>query len=161
MSQDDFSTLLLVVGVVGLFAVVGFAVASALGIGVVACKAKPLMTPNEMEFLGRLESACPELRFHSQTSMAAIMEPAVSSKANAKAYWKARGQFDRKIIDYVAQRRDNGDVVAVVELDDRTHDAAKDAKRDRMLSGAGYRTVRWQSRNKPDAAAIRKALLHA
>ena len=49
----------------------------------------------------------------------------------------------------------------MIELDDRTHNAGKDAKRDEMLECAGYRTVRWKSKAKPDAEAIRAALLPA
>ena len=51
--------------------------------------------------------------------------------------------------------------MAVIELDDRTHDADKDSKRDSMLATAGYRVVRWNSNAKPDMAAIRAALAPA
>jgi very-short-patch-repair endonuclease len=121
-------------------------------------KAKPLLTPNELEFLIRLETAAPELRFHAQVSMGAVLEAAVSKKMDAKAHMSARGRFSQKIIDFVAQRRDDGAIVAMIELDDRTHSADKDSKRDAMLEQAGYRVVRWQSKNKPDATAIRAAL---
>lgn len=120
-------------------------------------KPKPLLTPNEMEFLGRLEAAAPELRIFAQVAMGALMEPAVP-RADRKAYYRLRGMFSQKIVDFVAQRRSDGEIVAVIELDDRTHDADKDARRDEMLKSAGYRIVRWNSRTKPDAAAIRAEL---
>ena len=46
----------------------------------------------------------------------------------------------------------------VIELDDRTHDADKDARRDDMLKSAGYRTIRWHSKTNLDVAAIRAQL---
>lgn len=121
-------------------------------------KAKALLTDNELEFLGRLESAAPELRFLAQVAMGALMEPA-ASRRDGKAYYRQRGMFSQKIVDFVAQRRADGQILAVIELDDRTHDADKDARRDDMLKSAGYRIVRWNSKSKPDTAAIRAALL--
>lgn len=120
-------------------------------------KAKPLMSPNELEFIARLESAAPELRFHAQVSMGAVLNPAVP-RSNGKAYMSIRGMFAQKIIDFVAQDKKSGEIVAIIELDDRTHNEAKDAKRDAMLTSAGYRAIRWNSKNKPDATAIRAAL---
>jgi len=123
-------------------------------------KAKPLMTANEMDFLARLEGAAPELRFCPQVAMGALMDPAVS-RGDRKAYYRLRGMFSQKIVDFVAQRRSDGKIVAVIELDDRTHDAEKDARRDEMLTSAGYRIVRWNSKSKPAAAAIRETLMPA
>jgi hypothetical protein len=120
-------------------------------------KAKPLLTANEMEFLGRLEAAAPELRFFPQVAMGALLDPAVP-RSNAKAYYRLRGMFSQKIVDFVAQARKDGAIVAIIELDDRTHDANRDSKRDGMLASAGYRILRWSSKAKPDAAAIRAAL---
>ena len=45
-------------------------------------------------------------------------------------------------------------VVAIVELDDRTHSNDKDGKRDAMLEQAGYKVVRWQSKKKPSTQEI-------
>ena len=120
-------------------------------------KRKPFLTANELEFLGRLEAAAPELRFHAQVSMGALIDPAVSRK-DSKEYFRARGMFSQKIVDYVAQRRADGSIVAVIELDDRTHDSDKDGKRDAMLASAGYKVARWNSKAKPDLAAIRAEL---
>lgn len=121
-------------------------------------KAKRLLTTNELEFIGRLESAVPELRFHAQVSMGAVLDPAVP-RSDGKAYMSIRGTFAQKIIDFVAQDRASGDIVAIIELDDRTHNEVKDAKRDAMLTGAGFRVVRWNSKAKPLPAAIRAELL--
>ena len=121
-------------------------------------RAKALLTANELEFLSRLERAVPELRFHAQVAMGALLEP-VAKGNDRSAYMSARGSFSQKIVDYVAQNRESGDVVAIIELDDRTHDSAKDAKRDAMLLEAGYSVVRWHSKTKPDTEAIRSRLV--
>jgi hypothetical protein len=47
---------------------------------------------------------------------------------------------------------------ALVEPDDRTHDARRDAERDRILESAGYRVLRWDSRDKPTLAQIAAAI---
>jgi hypothetical protein len=120
-------------------------------------KAKPMLTPNEIEFLNRLEAAAPELRFCPQVAMGAVLNPNVQRQD--KAYMSLRGKFAQKIIDFVAQDRKDGSIVAIIELDDRSHDSDKDDKRDAMLSQAGYKIVRWQSKSKPDAATIRRELL--
>lgn len=121
-------------------------------------KAKALLTANELEFLNRLEQAVPELRFHAQVAMGAILDPAVSRK-EGKEYFKIRGMFAQKMIDFVAQNKVDGSIVAIIELDDKTHDSEKDSKRDAMLHSAGYKTIRWHSKNKPESGAIRSALL--
>ena len=122
-------------------------------------KAKAFMTPNELEFLSRLEAAVPELRFHCQVAMGALLDPQTPKREDARAYMSARGMFSQKIVDFVAQHRSTGEVVAVIELDDRTHNSAKDESRDAMLRQANYKVVRWQSKEKPDDRAIREALL--
>lgn len=121
-------------------------------------KAKVMLTANELEFLGRLETAVPEYRFCPQVAMGALLDPAVSRK-DGKAFFQLRGMFAQKIVDFVAQDRRDGKIVAIIELDDRTHDGDKDAKRDSMLASAGYRIIRWHSKTKPEAAVIRAELI--
>lgn len=128
--------------------------------GAARFKAKLMLTPNELDFLIRLEAAVPELRICPQVAMGALLDPEVS-KSDGKAYYRARGMFAQKIVDFVAMERVGGVVVALIELDDRTHSGPKDAKRDAMLVSAGYRVVRWQSKSKPDTGAIRAELLRA
>lgn len=127
------------------------------GEGAAKFKPKRLLTANELEFLGRLEAAMPELRFCPQVAMGALLEPS-APRSDKSAYFRQRGMFSQKIVDFVAMRRSDGGIVAIVELDDRTHESGKDAKRDAMLASAGYKTIRWPSKAKPDAAAIRAAL---
>jgi very-short-patch-repair endonuclease len=121
--------------------------------------AKPLMTANEREFLGRLEGACPELRFHAQVAMGALLKVKVRQGERSREWFRARGVFAQKIVDFVAEDRRSGELIAIIELDDRSHDPAKDAARDALLQAAGYRTIRWPSSKRPGEAAIRSTLL--
>jgi hypothetical protein len=121
--------------------------------------AKKFITDNESEFLNRLERAVPELRFHAQVSMGAVLDAAVPWHQNARENMRVRGKFSQKIIDFVAQSRKTGEIVAIIELDDRTHDAEKDRRRDEMLYEAGYNVVRWDSRAKPQIKEIREVLV--
>jgi len=65
---------------------------------------------------------------------------------------------ENELDDYVVCNK-RCEVVAVVELDDRSHSKVKDKVRDGRLEQGGYRTVRFQSRQKPPAIAIRAAVL--
>ncbi|WP_457350897.1 DUF2726 domain-containing protein [Sphingomonas sp. UYP23] len=57
-------------------------------------------------------------------------------------YLRTRYKFSSKIVDFVIEDRASGAILALVELDDRSHDAARDRQRDAMTASAGYRTVR-------------------
>lgn len=123
---------------------------------------KQFLTRNELEFLNRLERALPELRVHSQVAMGAILRPSTPSgggRGQRRRYMSTRGRFAQKICDYVLQDRDSGEIVAIVELDDRTHDPERDHRRDAMLNSAGYRTIRFHSRHKPTYEQIRATVL--
>lgn len=108
-----------------------------------------LMTPNELEFFGRLLNAFPEYFVFPQVAMSALIQG------------ETRGDFLRiaqQRVDYVLSDQ-FGDVIAVVELDDRTHSLTKDKVRDRRLSQAGIRTIRFESRAKPSPEEIRAMVL--
>lgn len=119
-------------------------------------RARALLTGNEREFYGRLRRAL-GARFEvvPQVAMGALME--VSLPRHHPDFWAVRERFSRKIVDYVVCERRSMRVVAVVELDDRTHDAARDAARDALMAAAGIRTLRWDSRRKPTEPQIAQA----
>lgn len=124
-------------------------------------KEKQLMTPTELKFFTLLENSCPELRFHAQVCMGALLEPRVPRSSGY--FFKSRNKIASKIVDFVAQDRATGKVVALIELDDPTHDSEeakrRDAERDEYTASAGFRTVRWNVSNQPDVMAIRHTLL--
>jgi hypothetical protein len=123
-------------------------------------RAKQFGTDKDLAFLGKLEAAVPELRFHVLVSMGALLDPIVT-RGDRAAYYRARRVFSRKILKYVAQSRTDGFVVAVVELDDRPEDGLIDAKRDAMLTSVGYRVIRWNLEAMPSVSVIRSELMSA
>lgn len=74
--------------------------------------------------------------------------------------WNNR--INRMSVDFLVCLKD-GRVVAVIELDDSSHERASrqeaDAKKEKALSAAGILLVRWHVRSLPDEAAIRKAFV--
>ena len=67
-------------------------------------------------------------------------------------------RINRMSADFVVCAKD-ASVLAVIELDDSTHDGhqrkATDAKKDKALADAGIRIVRWSVKSMPDNAAIK------
>jgi very-short-patch-repair endonuclease len=122
-----------------------------------AYKARQLMTENEAEFFGRLIVALPDHYVFPQVAMSALIEAATKDKKRAH---RDRLRIAQQRVDYVVCDR-SCKVVAVVELDDKTHSRAKDQVRDARLQQAGIRTVRFQSRSKPNVEAVRAAILPA
>lgn len=120
---------------------------------------KPLLTANEGEFFRRLKRALPAYEVFPQVSFAAILTD--DGRLSANARWSVRAKFDRKICDFVICDRRTLDVVALVELDDRTHTASADRQRDAIAKAAGYQTIRFQSKQKPSEAEIAALLQHA
>lgn len=120
-------------------------------------KSKPLLTANEKEFFLRLKRALPNHIILTQVSMGQVMQPAVSRQQDGRAYMSIRGTFAQKSIDY-AVCNEELEIVAIVELDDRTHSSDKDGKRDAMLEEAGYKILRFNSKKKPTEAEIASKL---
>lgn len=119
-------------------------------------KAKAVLTANETEFYGRLRAALPQYEVLPQVAMGAIMDVALPE--GHPDYWALRQLFSQKICDFLVCERGSLRLLAVVELDDRTHNALKDARRDALLAQAGIRTIRWDSRQKPSKEKIAETL---
>lgn len=119
---------------------------------------KRLLTPNETEFFHRLCKALPDYHVFPQVSMGALMSPA--SGVSKQDYLPVRNRFASKIVDFVVADAELNPV-ALVELDDRTHSADKDARRDAMTGAAGYPTLRYPSRAKPELEVIRRDVARA
>lgn len=112
---------------------------------------KPLLTSNEQEFYSRLLRALPGHIVLTQVSMGALVD--VDPKVSEKFRVRLRELFNRKIVDFVICGRGMR-VVALVELDDRTHRPEKDKLRDTLTFRAGYPTLRYESKNKPSVEQI-------
>ncbi len=158
--MTDGGRLVWMLGLLFLFAAIGLLLAARRRRPAFKVVKRALLTENEKEFLRRLETAFPQHRIMSQVCMGALMSPHV--RGGSSDYLAIRGRFAQKVVDYVILD-DALEVVALVELDDRTHRQEKDALRDAMTAAAGYVTLRYRSREKPEPQRIRAdlSLLHA
>lgn len=120
---------------------------------------KALLTPNETEFFHRLQRSLPAYRVFPQVSFAALLTD--DGQLSRQARWTLRARFDRKIADYVVCEAGSLKVVALVELDDSTHNGDSDRRRDAITRAAGYRTFRFQSKAKPSERDIAALFGHA
>lgn len=120
-------------------------------------RAKTFMTPPERRMADLLERSLPGFRIHAQVAMGAILDARAHVKGADRL--RIRGRFSQKIVDFVVESRATGEIIALVELDDRTHVPARDQQRDAMTSEAGYRTVRFHRDSWPSTALVRSQIL--
>lgn len=114
-----------------------------------------LMTANEREFYGRLVAALPGCQIWPQVPILALLRP--DAKEGSRAFWRGFRMISNTRVDWVVA--ENLEVLAIIELDDRTHDARKDAKRDQILAACGYTVVRFDTKPRPSPEQIRRAVL--
>jgi very-short-patch-repair endonuclease len=110
--------------------------------------AKRFLTPRETAMLTTLERALPHCRIHAQVAMGALLQ--VPTNPLRKRKLSDRNAFSKKIVDFVAQDRATGAILALIEVDDRSHHAGRDRIRDEMTGYAGYRTIRIPGRVQPN-----------
>jgi hypothetical protein len=113
-----------------------------------------IMTDNEIEFFGRLLRALPDHYVFPQVAMAALIKPSRSFIENKQAYWS----MNQKRVDFAIYNKQI-DLVCIVELDDVMHNACRDAVRDANTGSAGIKTLRWESRSKPNELEIRRQII--
>ena len=136
---------IMIVAVIGIACIVTAVVLLIRGPVTLPVEAKPFLTNHEKAFCAKLSRAVEgmgQYRVHAQVAMGAIMR--TKSGLDQSTARGVRNRFDRKIVDFVIVDM-NMDVVALVELDDRTHSSERDAARDAMTAAAGYVTVRMRN----------------
>lgn len=116
---------------------------------------KPFPQPEQVLYF-RLTQALPEHIILAQVQLSQLL--GVKKGSNHQS-WLNR--INRMSADFVVCKKDST-IVAVIELDDATHQQAKrqeaDAKKDKALSAAEIKIIRWQVKTIPDIAAIQAAL---
>lgn len=118
---------------------------------------KALLTGNELHFYKQLVSAAGEGHVVlCQVSMGALIDNAGAD--GSEKYWRLRSRYGQKIVDYVICDEKSMSVKVLVELDDRTHSKVKDRERDALTDSAGYKTLRFESKKKPDVLTLRRTL---
>ena len=118
---------------------------------------KPLSQPEQVLYF-RLVQALPEHIILAQVQLSRLL--GVKKGNNYQAWFN---RINRMSADFVVCNKDSS-IVAVIELDDATHQKedrqAADAKKDRALASANVRVIRWQARAIPDVANIQSAFIN-
>ncbi len=116
--------------------------------------AKALSAPEQILYY-RLCKSLPENMVLAQVGLSRFLRV---KKGNNFQKWFNR--INRMSADFVVCAKD-ASVLAVIELDDSTHEGGQrkviDAKKDKALTDAGIRIVRWNVKAMPDSAAIKAA----
>lgn len=117
---------------------------------------KPLSQPEQVLYF-RLVQALPDHIVLAQVQLSRLL--GVKKGNNYQAWFN---RINRMSADFVVCNKDSS-IVAVIELDDASHQKedrqAADAKKDKALSSAGIRIIRWQSKAIPDVGAIQAAFM--
>ncbi len=117
---------------------------------------KPLSQPEQVLYF-RLIEALPEHIILAQVQLSRFLGV---KKGHNYQSWSNR--INRMSADFVVCNKDSS-IVAVIELDDATHQKpdrqAADTKKDRALEAAEVKIIRWQAKAMPDVSAIKVALL--
>lgn len=116
-------------------------------------KQADLMTANEKEFFERLIKALPEYYVFPQISLGALLRPTVSR--SSPEWIRHFNAISSQRADFAIYTREL-QLVALIELDDKTHKASKDRARDRRTASAGISTLRYESKAKPEPESIRR-----
>lgn len=118
----------------------------------------PLFTAAERSFLGVLDQAVSDnYRVFGKVWVADIINPA---KGMNRKCWKiAFNKISSKHFDFVLYSKDKLEVIAVIELDDKSHYTKKAVNRDALLNNAcksaSLKLVRFQTRPSYQIQSIR------
>ncbi|AEA65725.1 DUF2726 domain-containing protein [Burkholderia gladioli] len=120
-------------------------------------KCQGILTDTETRFFWQLTRALPNEWIFPQVAMSAVLQPTVPN--GDRNWWRSFGKIAQKRIDFIIYDR-NLNLLAVIELDDPSHDSKKanDRLRDQNLADAGIRTIRFDVRAWPDHRAIQNAV---
>jgi hypothetical protein len=93
--------------------------------------APSLLTPAERKFLNYLEHLIsPELRLDTKVRLADLVQVRAPGQQQRRAF----GQIAQKHIDFCLSHRKTGQIIAAIELDDRSHQRPDRQHRDRLIN---------------------------
>jgi very-short-patch-repair endonuclease len=119
---------------------------------------RPLSAPEQVLYQ-RLLRALPDHIVLAQVQVSRVL--GVKKGFN---FHQWNNRINRLSYDFVVCAKD-ATVLATIELDDKSHEAARrldtDGKKDKATAAAGIRMIRWNVRAIPDAAAIQAAVAPA
>jgi hypothetical protein len=115
---------------------------------------RTMLAGSDLEFFYRLQRALPACHIFPQVAMSALIEPIGIGKVRQSAFARIVGkQVGYAVFDEEMK------LLAVVELDYRSRLSRRDVCRDAYFSGAGIKTVRFQSKRKPSESRIKASVL--
>ena len=116
---------------------------------------KPLSPPEQVLFL-RLLKVFPEHLVLAQVAVSRLL-----GVKGTREFRSWQNRIDRLSADFVICTMDSR-VLAVIELDDASHDKPArrlaDERKDKAFAAAGIRVVRWRASALPDEAAMRAVI---
>ena len=119
--------------------------------------AKRLMSRPEQVLYHRLISALPEHIILAQVQLSRVLGV---KKGYNFGEWNNR--INRMSVDFIVCQKD-ASVIAVIELDDKSHEAESrqkaDAKKDKALASAEISIIRWKVEKMPDEKTIQDTLI--
>ena len=117
---------------------------------------KPLSQPEQVLYF-RLIEALPDHIILAQVQLSRFLGV---KKGHNYQSWSNR--INRMSADFVVCKKDSS-IVAVIELDDSTHQKTArqiaDNKKDKALEAAEIKLVRWQAKSMPDLTEIKAAFI--
>lgn len=117
---------------------------------------KPLSPPEQVLYF-RLVEALPDYIVLAQVQLSRFLGV---KKGHNYQSWSNR--INRMSADFVICKKD-ASIVAVIELDDSTHQKLDrqiaDNKKDKALEAAAIKVVRWQAKSIPDLSEIKAAFI--
>ncbi|MGI0119702.1 DUF2726 domain-containing protein [Zooshikella sp. RANM57] len=123
-----------------------------------------LFTPAERSFLGVLDQAVPNgVRVFGKVRVADVINPAKG--LDHKSWKTAFFKISSKHFDYVLCSEDNFRVIAVVELDDKSHNNERAVKRDELINkaceSAGLVLIRFKAKSGYQVQTVRDQIMLA
>ena len=117
---------------------------------------RPLSRPEQVLYF-RLRNALPEHIVLAQVQLSRFL-----GVKHGHNFYAWNNRIDRLSADFLICAKDSSVVVAI-ELDDKSHELEHrqriDAKKEKALTAAGVRLIRWRTVSLPDEAAIRQEVL--
>jgi len=124
---------------------------------------KYLLTKNEWVFYKKIKPICDENNLHiiSKVRLADIVE--VKKDINNKDKQKYFNKIKNKHVDFILCNPENLAIIALIELDDRSHERKdrieSDTFKDKLFSTVGYKLIRLKTSDTFEKELIRNNII--
>jgi very-short-patch-repair endonuclease len=115
---------------------------------------KHVLSESEQAAYWRLRHVAPDFIVLAQVAMSAF----VDVKRGIQQRQGYRNRFDKKFVDFALCRKD-GSILAVIEIDEKSHSSGKrtedDRVKDKIIEAAGIPILRWKATPLPSEETMR------